>query len=195
MLAWAEAGNVHMFSKKPIRKVEDIIGLKIWTWSGDPVSKVTFSVMGNNPIPLPITDVTTALNTGMIDTVYAPPLGALVLQWNAYTRYMSAMPLTHSTGALLITKKFFKRLPPDLAKLLRDSTDKAMLDLTAKTRVQVEEAVTLMKNSGLQIVPSPTGSNIEKFYKVHDLAAKKLTGKLFDKALLHRVYAVLEKNR
>ena len=40
-----------------------------------------------------------------IDTVWAPPLAALVLQWHSYTNYMSAMPLTHSTGAILITKK------------------------------------------------------------------------------------------
>ena len=191
MLAWAEVGNVHLFSKKPISRVEDLVGLKIWTWSGDPLSKVTFSVMGNNPIPLPITDVTTALNTGMIDTVYAPPLAALALQWHTYTQYMSALPLTHSTGAILITKKFFNRLPEDLAKLLKQSVDSAMIELTAITREQNRESVTLIQQSGVKVVPSPTGPDLKKIYEVHNLAAKKLTGKLYKKELLDRVYAIL----
>ena len=87
LLSWAEVGNVHLFSQEPIRKVGDLAKLKVWTWSGDPIAKETFSAMGTNPIPLAITDVTTALNTGMIDTVYAPPLGAIALQWNLSVKY------------------------------------------------------------------------------------------------------------
>ena len=195
MLAWAEVGNVNLFSKKPIRRVEDLSGLKIWAWSGDPVAKVTFSSMGNNPIPLPITDVTTALNTGMIDTVYATPLAALVLQWHSYTHYMSAMPLTHSTGAILITKKAFDRLPPELSKLLKDSLNKGMIDLTTKLREDADGAVKQIQMSGLKVVPSPTGSDLEKIYKVHDRVAQRLTGKLFSKDLLDRVYIILKKIR
>jgi len=193
MLAWAEVGNVHLFSKKPIRRVEDLSGLKIWSWSGDPVAKVTFSSMGNNPIPLPITDVTTALNTGMIDTVWAPPLAALVLQWHSYTNYMSAMPLTHSTGAILITKKAFDRLPPELSQLLKSSLNKGMIGLTTKLREDAKDAVKQIQMSGLKVVPSPTGPDLEKFYKVHDQVAQKLTGKLFPKDLLDRVYIILNR--
>ena len=195
MLAWAEVGNVHLFSKKPIRRVEDLSGLKIWAWSGDPVAKATFSEMGNNPIPLPITDVTMALNTGMIDTVYATPLAALVLQWHTYTNYMSALPLTHSTGAILITKKAFDRLPPELSQLLKDSLNKGMIDLTTKLREDADGAVKQIQMSGLKVVPSPTGSDLEKIYKVHDRVAQRLTGKLYPKDLLDRVYVILKKIR
>jgi TRAP-type C4-dicarboxylate transport system substrate-binding protein len=195
MLAWAEVGNVHLFSKRPIRRVEDLSGLKIWSWSGDQVAKVTFSAMGNNPIPLPITDVTTALNTGMIDTVYATPLAALVLQWHSYTHYMSALPLAHSTGAILITKKAFNRLPPELAKLLKDTLNKGMIDLTTKLREEAQGAVNQIQLSGLKVVPSPTGPDLEKVYKVHDQVAQRLTGKLFPKELLDRVYVILKKSR
>ena len=51
-------------------------------------------------IPLAITDVTTALNTGMIDTFYAPPLGALALQWHTNMKYMTSLPLAHATLAV-----------------------------------------------------------------------------------------------
>ncbi len=193
LLAWAEVGNVHLFSKKPIRKMEDLSGLKIWTWSGDPISKKTFSLMGTNPIPLSVTDVTIALNTGMIDTVYAPPLGALALQWHLYLKYMTSLPLAHATGAALISHSFFEKIPPNLAKILKDEFEKAMTDLTSDLREQAEESVRLIQESGLEIIPMPAESDLKKFYGVHDQVAKGLTGKIYPKELLDRVYSILKK--
>ena len=192
-LAWAEVGNVHLFSKKPIHRVADLAKLKVWTWSGDPISKATFSSMGTNPIPLAITDVTTALNTGMIDTVYAPPLAALALQWHVYLKYMTSFPLVHSTGAVLISKKFFDKLPPHLSKMLIDEFEPAMADLTTDLRAQADEAVSLLRKSGLTIIPIPNETDRKDFYKVHDRVAKDLTGKIYPPELLERVYRLIKK--
>ena len=191
LLAWSEVGYVHLFSKKPIYRVADMAQLKVWTWSGDPISKATFSFMGTNPIPLAITDVTTALNTGMIDTVYAPPLGALALQWNAYVNYMTALPLTHATGAVLLSKSFFDKLPAHLSKLLLDEFEPAMADLTTDLRAQTKEAIGLLEKGGITIIPMPTGKDLEDFYKVHDEVAKDLMGKIYPKALLDRIYSLI----
>jgi len=193
LLAWTEVGNVHLFSKKPIRKVEDLSRLKIWTWSGDPISKETFSLLGTNPIPLSVIDVTTALNTGMIDTVYAPPLGALALQWHLYLKYMTSLPLAHATGAVLISRSFFEKIPSNLSKILRDEFEQAMADLTSYLREQTEESVRLIQESGLELIPMPTESDLRDFYRVHDQVAKRLTGKIYPKELLDRVYSILKK--
>ncbi|MBW1766954.1 MAG: TRAP transporter substrate-binding protein DctP [Deltaproteobacteria bacterium] len=193
LLAWTEVGNVHLFSKKPIRKVENLSRLKIWTWSGDPISKETFSLLGTNPIPLSVIDVTTALNTGMIDTVYAPPLGALALQWHLYLKYMTSLPLAHATGAVLISRSFFEKIPSNLSKILRDEFEQAMADLTSYLREQTEESVRLIQESGLELIPMPTESDLRDFYRVHDQVAKRLTGKIYPKELLDRVYSILKK--
>ncbi len=195
LLAWAEVGNVYLFSKKPIRRVKDLEGLKVWTWSGDPIAKETFAAMGVNPIPLAITDVTTALNTGMIDTVYAPPLGALALQWYTSLKYMTALPLAHSTGAVLISTKYFKKLPQDLSRLLSISMDKAMMDLTSTLREQNQEALQIIQDSGLTIIPAPSGSDLEEFYRIHDQVAQKLTGEIYPKVVLDRIYKLLKRNK
>ena len=191
LLAWAEVGNVHLFSRKPIQRVKDLSGLKVWTWSGDPISKETFSNMGVNPTPLAIADVTTALNTGMIDTIYAPPLGALALQWYRSMKYMTALPLTHSTGAVLITSKYFKNLPEKLAELLTTNFEKAMRSLTLALRSQNKEAIKLIQDSGLTIVPVPSGQDLDEFYNIHGRVAKDLTGTIYPKEVLDRVYDIL----
>jgi len=195
LLSWAEVGNVHLFSQEPIRKVSDLAKLKVWTWSGDPIAKETFSVMGTNPIPLAITDVTTALNTGMIDTVYAPPLGAIALQWNLYVKYMTSLPLAHSTGAVLVSKNFAQKIPAEHFKIIKDEFHRSMERLTIDLRKQTGESVVLLEKGGIKILPMPQDADLKDFYRVHEQVAQALTGKLYPKDLLDKVYDLLKKNR
>jgi TRAP-type transport system periplasmic protein len=195
LLSWAEVGNVHLFSQEPIRKVSDLAKLKVWTWSGDPIAKETFSAMGTNPIPLAITDVTTALNTGMIDTVYAPPLGAIALQWNNYVKYMTSLPLAHSTGAVLVAKTFAQKIPAEHFKIIKDEFRGSMERLTIELRKQTEESVGLLEKGGIKILPLPQEAELKEFYRVHDQVAQALTGKLYPKDVLDKVYGLLKKNR
>ena len=194
-LSWAEVGDVHLFSKSPIKNVNDIAGLKVWTWSGDPISKETFSAMGTNPIPLSITDVTTALNTDMIDTVYAPPLGALALQWHTQVKYMTMMPLAHATGAVLISNNYFNKIPKELSKLLKDELKRTMDELTQALKEQTNEAIHLIEESDIQLIPIPSPEEMEAFYKVHDQVAQKLSGKQYPPELLDRIYNILNRFR
>lgn len=194
-IAWAEVGNVYLFSKRPIQRVADLSRLKIWTWSGDPIAKETFSIVGTSPIPLTITDVTTALNTGMIDTFYAPPLGALALQWHLSVKYMTSPPLAHATSAVLVSSGFYKKIPPNLTRILREEFERAMNDLTSDLRRQTEETIKLIKDRGLKIISVQSESDLNEFYSVHDRVAKRLAGKIYPKALLDRVYQILKRPR
>jgi TRAP-type C4-dicarboxylate transport system substrate-binding protein len=195
LLAWAEVGNVHLFSKKPIHTMRDLYRLKVWAWSGDPIAKATFAAMGINPIPLSYPDVTTALSTGMIDTVYAPPLAALVLQWYTSLNYMTALPLAHSTGAVLISSRYFQRLPQNLSSLLTSSFKDAMEDLTIDLRNQNKETIQLMRDSGLTVIPTPSRAALEEFYRIHDQIAQGLTGKIYPRETLEKVYGILKRSR
>jgi TRAP-type C4-dicarboxylate transport system substrate-binding protein len=194
LLSWAEIGDVFIFSKGPIGSLQDLTGCKIWTWSGDPISKETFSLMGTNPIPLSITDVTTALNTGMIDTFYAPPLGALALQWHTYVKYMTSLPLAHATGAVLLSKRYYDKLPPNLQALLRGEVEKTMTSLTHVLRKQSSESIDLIRKSGLERTPLPKGAELEAFYAIHKKVAKRLEGDLYPPKLLQRIYTILNRN-
>ncbi len=194
-LAWAEVGNAHLFSQYPISKVSDMARLKIWVWSGDPIAKETFSAMSAHPIPLAFTDVTTALNTGMIDTVYAPLLAALALQWNLYTKYMTSLPLAHSTGAVLMAKSLFDKMPTDLSKMLKEEFTRSMALLTLDLRKQTGESLDLIEKSGVKVLPMPREPDLKDFYRVHDQVAQALVGKVYSKELLDRVYGILREMR
>lgn len=192
LLAWAEVGNAHVFSKKPITSIKDFAGLKAWAWSGDPVARETFVHLGVSPIQLPITDVTTALSTGMIDTVYAPPIGALALQWHSSMSYMTEWPLAHATGAILISSSFIDKLPADLSEMLFRETALAMEELTSTLRNQSRDAMEVIRKGGISLTPPPPDNETKTFSDVHRRVAAALRDRLFPGELLDRVYSILE---
>ena len=195
LLAWAEVGNVHLFSRSPIRKVQDLERLRVWAWSGDPIARETFSAMGANPIPLAVTDVTTSLNTGMIDTVYASLPGAIALQWDLYVKTMTSLPLAHSTGALLVSANLTDKMPPKLLTLLKEESRRTMAELTAELRQQTIEFMEILEKRGIQVLPMPDEADLKGFYRVHDQVAQALEGKVYPREVLKRVYAILKTAR
>ena len=62
------------------------------------------------PIPLPIADVLTGLQTGLIDTIGSPPIGAIALQWHTQVSHALNLPLLYVYGSFVITERTFKRL-------------------------------------------------------------------------------------
>jgi len=195
LLAWAEVGNVHLFSRSSIGKVQDLERLRVWAWSGDPIARETFSAMGANPIPLAVTDVTTSLNTGMIDTVYASLLGAVALQWDLYVKTMTSLPLAHSTGALLVSTTLTDKMPPELLELLKEESRRTMEELTAQLREQTKEFMEILEKRGIRVLPMPDEEDLMGFYRVHDQVARALESKVYPQEVLERVYAILRAAR
>ncbi|OQY41405.1 MAG: hypothetical protein B6240_15265 [Desulfobacteraceae bacterium 4572_87] len=103
------------------------------------------------------------------------------------------LPLVHSTGAILISSRYFKKLPPDLATLLQNTMKTAMADLTTTLRHQREDAIQVIRDSGITVIPAPSEAARKPFYDTHTKVARKLTGKIYPEALLLRVYEILKR--
>ncbi|MFQ5584740.1 MAG: TRAP transporter substrate-binding protein DctP, partial [Calditrichia bacterium] len=118
LLGITEVGFVYVFGQKPIRSLEDLKGVKMWMWEGDPLAEAAFKALGASAIPLSITDVLTSLQTNLIDAVYTSPLACVSLQWYTRVKYMMDFPLTNAFGTILITKKMFNKMPPEYQQIL-----------------------------------------------------------------------------
>lgn len=187
LLGWMEVGFVHIFSKQPIRSLDDMKSSRIWLWQGDPMGQAFFDASGLSPIPLSIIDVYTSLSTGLIDTVYAPPLGAIALQWFTKTPYVSTVPLTDGIGGLIVSRRFFASLPKDLQTLLIDTGRETGEKLIAATRIDNRESLATLKEHGLTFVEPNEGMSDKALRDLRDRAAAKLISndyipaQLFDK--------------
>ncbi|VAW77584.1 TRAP-type C4-dicarboxylate transport system, periplasmic component [hydrothermal vent metagenome] len=174
LLGWMEVGFIHMFSTEPIRSLEDMRSRRVWLWQGDPMGKAFFMASGISPVPLSIIDVYTSLSTGLIDTVYAPPLGAIALQWFTKTKYVSSVQLTNGTGGLIVSRRFFDKLPDDLKTLLRETGYRFGEKLVSATRVDNAKSIDILKKRGLQFIEPDEGMNNDKLQAISNNAAKQL---------------------
>ncbi len=187
LVGWMEIGFVHMFSREPIRSLEDMKTRRVWLWQGDPMGQAFFKASGISPVPLSIIDVYTSLSTGLIDTAYAPPLGAIALQWFTKTQYVSSVPLTNGMGGLIVSKKFYDKLPADLKALLNETGEAAGEKLIAATRIDNAQSIETLKEYGLQFIEPGAGMSDPVLVDVRNRAAAELVasdyipGPLFDK--------------
>lgn len=152
LLGWMEVGYIYFFSKQPIRSLEDLRERRIWHWQGDPIGGAFFEASDLAPVPLSIIDVYTSLSTGLIDTVYTPPLGAIALQWFTKTRYITDYPMANGIGSLVVSRRFFQNLPQDLQKLLKRTGTETGEKLIAATRRDNVTALETLTEKGLELV-------------------------------------------
>ncbi len=106
-LALSDGGFAYLMSQQPLRQVGDLRGAKVWIQEGDVMSLTAFEIAGVSPIQLALADVYTALQTGLVDTVAAPAMGAIALQWHTRVKYLTDVPLTYLIGAFVIDRKTF----------------------------------------------------------------------------------------
>jgi TRAP-type C4-dicarboxylate transport system substrate-binding protein len=195
LLGWAEVGFVYMFSNEPIHSFEDIIGIKMWMWAGDPIAESTFKALQLNPIPLSITDVLTSLQTNLINGVYVAPYYCMALQWHTKTKYMLQMPLADSNGAVLLDKKIFNKLSEAQQSILKILSMKYFDKLTRLSREDNEKSLELIKSTGITFTSITDKGEVSKFYQAGKNARRDLVGKLFSQELLNEVELSLEKFR
>jgi TRAP-type C4-dicarboxylate transport system substrate-binding protein len=191
LLGWAEVGFVYVLTNKPVKDVADMNGVKMWTWEGDPIAEAAFRALGINPIPLSVVDVLTSLQTGLINGAYTSPLAALAMQWNTRVRYMMGVPLADASGAVVVSKKAYDRLPPDLQEILLRDGRKYMADLTQKSREENARAIETMKKNGLQVIPVTSQATLREFQQMGKQARQSLVGKLYDQAWLDKIEKIV----
>jgi len=192
LLGWAEVGIVNVFSNSPVTRPEDMRGVKIWMWEGDPIAEAMFDALKVKPIPLSVTDVMTSLQTGMINGVYGSPLSVIALQWFARMKYVFSLPITNASGAVVLSKKTFDALSKEDQRTLLDLGDKHLRALTLQSRKDNAQSLTVLKNKKL-IFTDPAGpAVVAEFEKAGDTARQSLVGKMYPKELLDRLQAALK---
>ena len=196
LLGWMEVGFVHMFSKKPIHSLDDMRSRRVWLWQGDPIGQAFFKASGISPIPLSIVDVYTSLSTGLIDTVYAPPLGAIALQWFTKTKYVSSISLTNGMGGLIVSRRFFDRLPENLQTILRESGNQTGEKLVAATRIDNQRALDELRQRGMTFIEPGEGMSETDLIQIRDRAAAQLVeSDYLPSAVFEKTRSLLEQYR
>jgi TRAP-type C4-dicarboxylate transport system substrate-binding protein len=187
VLNWADGGWVHFFTKKPVAVPDDLRALKLFSWAGDAEAVQVWRSAGFNPVPLPSTEITTALQTGLIEALGSPPQVAVISQFFTNAPYMTDLRWQLLLGATLITKSTWERIPADVRPELLKITEEAGARLRKEIRDAEGRDVEAMKKRGLTVVPVSAAQKAE-WQKLTQSMYPEIRGRIvppeaFDEAL------------
>jgi TRAP-type C4-dicarboxylate transport system substrate-binding protein len=194
VLGWLEVGFGYIMSTDPIAGLADLQGKKVWIPQGDPIGQAAFEAMGVSPIPMTISDVMVALQTGQINTVTNSFVGAIALQWYTRIKYITDIPLLYIYGLLMITKDAYDTIPVEYRETVNQIVDKTFEELKTDVRKNnLESRETLIKE-GIQFVPVSAAQR-QELEEVMTGVNKELAGKEFKGEALQHMQEVLEEYR
>ena len=194
LLGWSEAGFIYLMSTLPISSVADLKKAKVWIWEESPMSKAIFDEAGVKAIPLTIPDVLVGLQTGLVDVVYAPPTGAISLQWFTKVKYLTDVPLIYLAGGVVVKKDIFKQFPQTSQNFILESFQQHLDQLKIITRNENRDAVKVMVKNGVKII-TPSKDQIDEYKRLSNKAMGHISGQTFSKKVLDEVTSLLESYR
>lgn len=115
-------GDTLFTKKKAVTTLADVKGLKLFATT--PVIQARVKAWGGIPVALPMTDLYSALQKGVID--------GIILNYNVHAMFKLAELLRHATlpgigsvcSAFIMNKRTFNKLPPEGQKFVQENGDK-----------------------------------------------------------------------
>ncbi len=112
-IMWSENGWHGYAANKCLQKPEDMKGLKMRSQESK-VHMDTYKSFGASPVEMPVPEVLSALQTGVVDGYSNTPLFAFATGWYAATSHFSYTQHIYQPALLVASKKWFDGLPKEL---------------------------------------------------------------------------------
>lgn len=189
VLNWADAGWVHFFTKIPAPRPDDLKPQKLFSWAGDSEAAEIWKGAGFNPVPLPSTEISTALQTGLVQALPTTPQAAVLLQWYTHAKNMTDVNWALLLGATLINKSTWEKIPAEVRPALMAAAREAGTKIRAEIRAAGDRDLEAMKKRGLNVV-AVDAKNEALWRAAAEAIYDKIRGKIipadmFDEAKKH----------
>lgn len=176
LLAWADVGWVHFFTKQPVKHPDDLKAEKLWVWTGDTTYLEAWKSAGYEPVTLPATEIFTGLQSGLITAFSTTPLAALSYQWFPKANHMTDMRWAPFVGALIITTRSWNEIPEALRPALLESARRTGQRVQGLVDTLNADAVTAMEKRGLIVERVSAAQAAIWEQRVQTLAYPKVVG-------------------
>lgn len=152
LLGWTDAGWAYFFTKTPVRTPDDMKKLKMFVWAGDDQYVELWKKAGFNPVPLPSTEISTALQTGLVNAVTSMVQGVVLLQWYKHTKYMSDLKWGVLLAGVVLSKSAWEKIPADVRPAIKEAARKACKRLSEFSRESEPKDIEILKQQGIEVV-------------------------------------------
>jgi tripartite ATP-independent transporter DctP family solute receptor len=189
---WAY-GHRHLTNnRREVAKLEDIRGLKVRVLQS-PVFIDTFNTLGATAVPMPFTELFTALETGAVDGQENPFSTIETAKFYEVQDYLSLTRHVYNPVIVPFSKKTWDTLSADEQKIVQDAANEAKEYVHQVTREADAKALEKLKSEGMTVTEIPP-EEIERMRA----AVKDVTDKYTQQVgedLVKAMYAEIEKVR
>lgn len=125
-----------------------------------------WTAFGATPMPMPVTEVLTSLQTGVIDGYDNSPLFAFAGQWISATKYYTLTRHSYQPAAIVFNQAWFAALPADVqAILMRSKSNGLAQQIRDEIRLMEPDLIASIKAMKVEVY-EPTAAEIDDFKAV-----------------------------
>src|SRR2546428_8269478 len=151
-LCWMNAGTRNVYnSKKPIRSIDDLKGLKI-RMMGNPVFVDTMNALGGNGVAMGFDQLVNAMQTGVVDGAENNYPSYATGQHYRYAKYYSLTGHLMIPELLVFSKRTWQTLSKDDQDLIMKVSKEAQLEHRKLWYAMEEKSIAQMKEAGAEII-------------------------------------------
>lgn len=152
-LGWMDGGSRSLYTKKPVRKPEDLKGMKI-RMMGNPLFVDTMNAMGGNGISMGYGEVFTALQTGLVDGAENnPPSLFTANHYQAGAKYYTQTNHLIIPEIFVMSKVTWDKLSDEDKALVRKFSREAQMEQRTLWDKSVADYTAKLKTAGVEFIP------------------------------------------
>ncbi|MFO2462876.1 TRAP transporter substrate-binding protein [Pseudomonas sp. 15FMM2] len=150
-LAWMDGGTRNLYTKKPVRKIEDLKGMKIRV-QGNPMFIETINDMGGNGIAMDTGEIFSALQTGVIDGAENNP--PTLLEHNHYqsAKYYTLTEHLILPEPIVMSKITWEKLTPDQQTMVKKAAKAAQAEERVLWDKKTASSEEKLKAAGVEFI-------------------------------------------
>lgn len=194
VVIWSTSGWVNFFSTQPVHNPDDIRSRKISFVTGEPLLAQAWKESGFRVIPNDLKDLMMALQSGMVDAFYLPPMLAASGQYFAQAKHMCDLRVAPLVGAIVLSQRVWRQIPEELRPALMQRAHEMSDVLYEKTIKLEQEALNTMVEHGLNIYHVPA-DEFGQWEAASEKGMKVLIGKAFSEEIYERFKTILKEIR
>jgi len=176
ILAVWENGYRHITnSKKPIVTPADLQGIKLRIPEGKWRLRM-FQAYGANPSPMKLSEVFTALSTGVMDGQENPFTQIYSAKLQEVQKYLSLSGHVYTPAYLTVGKTKWESLPADVRKVLEDTAKETQAYVYETAAKDDGELVGKLKAAGMQVNDVDKDAFIAASRSIYDEFGKEVAG-------------------
>jgi tripartite ATP-independent transporter DctP family solute receptor len=155
LIAIYDSGYRHIMSLNPIRTLEEVRKVKFRV-PPSPIMIETHKAWGINPVQIPWGELFNAMQLKVVDAFECDDSVLISARYNEVVKYITNNDYMLQISVLVMSEATYKKLPPDLQKIVDQASQETQKSMLAKSQDLVKHCLDVSVKKGVKVLGKPT---------------------------------------